>query len=49
MEPVLALKIGVMATALVFGAMAFFSAVAAPLVFTTLDQATAGRLIRRIG
>lgn len=42
------LTAGLLATALVFGSMAFFSAVVAPLIFTTLDQPTAGRLIRRI-
>jgi hypothetical protein len=36
------------AAALLVGGMLFFAAVTAPMVFTTLDSATAGHFIRRI-
>lgn len=39
---------GLFATALLFGSMAFFSAVIAPLIFTKLDAETAGRFIRQV-
>ena len=39
---------GLFATALLFGAMAFFSVVMAPLIFTGLDAETAGRFIRQV-
>lgn len=39
---------GLFATALLFGAMAFFSAVMAPFIFTRLDAETAGRFIRQV-
>ena len=35
-------------TAAVFGSMLFFSFVMAPLIFTQLDEATAGRFIRAV-
>jgi len=37
-----------LAAALLVGGMVFFAGVTAPLVFTALDEATAGRFIRRI-
>lgn len=40
--------IGLYATALLFGAMAFFSGVVAPLVFVKLDAPTAGGFIRQL-
>ena len=39
---------GAITVATLFGSMAFFSCVVAPLVFTELDVATAGRFIRRL-
>ena len=41
-------EIGQLMAAILLGAMLFFAAVVAPLVFTGLDAATAGRLIRRM-
>jgi hypothetical protein len=40
--------IGLFATALLLGSMAFFSAVMAPLVFIKLEAATAGAFIRQV-
>jgi hypothetical protein len=45
---VLASKLGLLSAAFVLGSMMFFSAVMAPLVFTQLEPATAGRFIRRV-
>jgi hypothetical protein len=42
------ITIGVFATAMLFGSMAFFSTVMAPLIFTRLDAETAGRFIRQV-
>lgn len=42
------LIVALFATALLLGAMAFFSAVVAPLVFAKLDRETAGRFIREL-
>ena len=39
---------GAITVATLFGSMAFFSCVVAPLVFIELDAATAGRFIRRL-
>lgn len=39
---------GVFATAVLLGAMVFFSAVMAPLIFTKLDAEVAGRFIRQV-
>jgi len=39
---------GAISVATLFGSMAFFSCVIAPLVFIELDAATAGRFIRRL-
>ena len=39
---------GLVAVAGVFGAMAFFSFVVAPVTFIHLDEATAGRFIRNL-
>ena len=39
---------GAISVATLFGSMAFFSCVIAPLVFIELDEPTAGRFIRRI-
>jgi hypothetical protein len=39
---------GLVAVATLFGSMAFFSLVVAPLVFVTLEAPTAGRLIRAL-
>ena len=39
---------GAITVATLFGSMAFFSCVIAPLVFIELDAATAGRFIRRL-
>jgi len=39
---------GIIAVAILFGSMLFFSCVVAPLVFIELDAATAGRFIRRL-
>ena len=41
-------EIGQLTAAILLGAMLFFAAVVAPLVFTSLDAATAGRFIRRM-
>ena len=41
-------EIGLLMAAILLGAMLFFAAVVAPLVFTGLDSATAGRFIRRM-
>ena len=41
-------EIGQLTAAILLGAMLFFAAVVAPLVFTGLDAATAGRFIRRM-
>ena len=40
--------IGLVAVATLFGSMAFFSAVIAPLVFVKLEPVTAGRFIRAV-
>ena len=40
--------IGLVSVATLFGSMAFFSAVIAPLTFIKLDEATAGRFVRGI-
>ena len=40
--------IGLVSAATLFGSMAFFSGVIAPLTFTKLDAATAGRFVRGI-
>ena len=40
--------IGLVSVATLFGSMAFFSFVIAPLIFMKLDEATAGRFIRTI-
>jgi hypothetical protein len=49
MEPVtLAQLVAGLALALTFGAMTFFSAVMAPLVFAKLPLQTAGRFIRQV-
>lgn len=40
--------IGLFATSLLLGAMVFFSAVMAPLIFTKLEAAAAGRFIRQV-
>ncbi len=40
--------LGLIATATLFGAMAFFSFVMAPLIFVKLDGASAGRFVRGI-
>ena len=39
---------GAISVATLFGSMAFFSCVIAPLIFIELDAATAGRFIRRL-
>ncbi len=39
--------VGAISVATLFGSMAFFTCVVAPLVFIELDAATAGRFIRR--
>ena len=39
---------GLLAAAILFGSMVFFSGVVAPLTFSKLDAATAGRFIRSI-
>ena len=39
---------GAISVATLFGSMAFFSCVIAPLIFIELDAAAAGRLIRRL-
>lgn len=44
----IALVVGTLSSAVLLGSMAFFSAVMAPLVFTQLDAATAGRFIRSV-
>ena len=41
-------EIGQLTAAILLGAMLFFAAVVAPLIFTGLDAATAGRFIRRM-
>tara|TARA_B100000989_G_scaffold220790_1_gene168575 strand:- start:35 stop:460 length:426 start_codon:yes stop_codon:yes gene_type:complete len=41
-------EIGQLTAAILLGAMLFFAAVVAPLVFNGLDAATAGRFIRRM-
>ena len=40
--------VGLVSVATLFGSMAFFSGVIAPLIFTKLDEATAGRFVRSI-
>ncbi|MDJ0607827.1 MAG: DUF4149 domain-containing protein [Kiloniellales bacterium] len=40
--------LGQVSTATLFGSMAFFSCVMAPLVFIKLEEATAGRFIRSV-
>jgi len=40
--------LGLLATAALFGSMAFFSAVMAPLIFIKLEAATAGAFIRQV-
>jgi len=40
--------LGLLATAALFGSMAFFSAVIAPLIFIKLEAATAGAFIRQV-
>jgi len=40
--------VGLVSVATLFGSMAFFSGVIAPLIFTNLDEATAGRFVRSI-
>lgn len=40
--------LGAISVALLFGSMAFFSFVMAPLIFVELDTATAGRFLRRL-
>lgn len=42
------LLISQLLTAVLFGSMVFFSFVMAPLIFTKLDEATAGRFIRAV-
>jgi hypothetical protein len=39
---------GLVSVATLFGSMAFFSGVIAPLIFTKLDEDTAGRFVRSI-
>jgi len=46
--PLLLGTMGAISTATLFGSMAFFSCVIAPLIFIELDAATAGRFIRRL-
>lgn len=48
MGSLIAIKIGLLASALVMGSMAFFSAVVAPLVFTRLEAAAAGQFLRAL-
>ena len=40
--------IGLVSVALLLGSIAFFSGVVAPLIFTKLDEATAGQFVRSI-
>ena len=40
--------IGLVAAATLFGSMVFFSCVMAPLIFTQLEAATAGRFVRAV-
>ena len=40
--------VGLVSVATLFGSMAFFSSVIAPLIFMKLDEATAGRFVRSI-
>ena len=40
--------VGLVSVATLFGSMVFFSGVIAPLIFTKLDEATAGRFVRSI-
>ena len=40
--------IGLVSVATLFGSMAFFSCVIAPLIFTKLDDVTAGRFVRSV-
>jgi hypothetical protein len=48
MGSLIAIKIGLLASALVMGSMAFFSAVVAPLVFARLEAAMAGQFLRAL-
>ena len=45
---IFASEIGQLTAAMLLGAMLFFAAVVAPVVFTGLEAASAGRLIRRM-
>jgi hypothetical protein len=40
--------VGLVSVATLFGSMVFFSGIIAPLIFTKLDEATAGRFVRSI-
>ncbi len=48
MGSLIALKIGLLASALVMGSMAFFSAVVTPLVFARLEAAAASQFLRAL-